>query len=388
MAFWPKSSLRRYTLYFLGWTALGLFFFSQALMQKILSGDPSPWWHHLVSWLTGVYLLGCLTPFVLKMGRRFPFHQQYWMRIAARHLTFSFVFACTQLLVESALLFAFGVFPTLLKSYAATVVFLFVLSFHQNVLTYWIILGVQYAFRYYNQYRERERDALLLELRASELKAQLTRAHLSTLKTQLQPHFLFNTLNAIMVLVRQHKTNQAEEMLSRLSDLLRCVLDDVEAQEVPLRREFDYLRLYLSIEKVRFQDRLHVDISAPPELMDAAFPHMGLQPLVENAIRHGIGRRSAAGIVRITASKSDNTLKVAVQDDGPGFSSSHPSSPGIGLTNTRERLNQLYGPAAQLLTENAPAGGAIVTLLLPFHLASETTGLDLMEVHAFHDVDR
>jgi sensor histidine kinase YesM len=368
---------------------MGLFFFSQGLIQKYLSGDPSPWWHHLVSWLTGSYIAAFLTPVVLWLGRRFPFERRRWIRVSAIHLLFSVAFAAIQLVVESALLFRFGVFPSVMTSFAVTLVFLLMLSFHQEVITYWLILGIQKAFRYYRQYQQREQDALRLELRASQLQAQLTRAHLSALKMQLQPHFLFNTLNAIMVLVRQHKAPQAEEMLARLSDLLRCVLQDVEAQEIPLRREFEYLRLYLSIEKVRFQDRLKMEISDDPEVLEAAFPHMGLQPLVENAIRHGLGRRSAAGSISISASRVESTLKVTVQDDGPGFCSERSAAePGIGLANTRARLNQLYGDAGRLVIENSADGGAMVTMFLPFHLASDVAEMELMEVHAFHDVNR
>ena len=166
---------------------------------------------------------------------------------------------------------------------------------------------------------------------------------------QLQPHFLFNTLNAIMVLVRQQRGAQAEEMLARLSDLLRCVLDEVAAQEVPLRRELEYLQLYLSIEQVHFQDRLRIEISANPTVLDAAVPQMILQPIVENAIRHGIARSSAAGQIRISASRTGDTLEIDVQDDGPGFPAAHSSNTrGIGLANTRARLEQLYGDAARL----------------------------------------
>jgi sensor histidine kinase YesM len=384
-----RRRLREYGLCFIAWTVIGLFFFSQGLVQKYLSGDPSPWWHHLVAWLTGSYIAASLTPFVLWLGRRFPFERRRWIRVAALHVAFSLAFAIIELLVESALLFRFGVFPSVMKSFLETLLFLLMLGFHQNMVTYWLILGVQHAFRYYRQFQMRERDALRLELRASELKAQLTRAHLSTLKMQLQPHFLFNTLNAIMVLVRQHKTQQAEEMLARLSDLLRCVLNDVKAQEVPLGREFEYLRLYLSIEKVRFHDRLKVNICADPEILEVAFPHMALQPIVENAIRHGIGRRSAAGNIRISASRIESTLKVSVQDDGPGFSSADLSAaPGIGLANTRSRLHQLYGDAGRLAIENAAHGGAVVTMFLPLHLVPEGGDLELMEVHAIDNVDR
>jgi sensor histidine kinase YesM len=195
--------------------------------------------------------------------------------------------------------------PGFHEGFCGDVFVVFMLGFHSNITTYFTLLGMQYGWQYYRQYQEREREAPRLKLDASELRTQLMRAQLSALKMQLQPHFLFNTLNAIMVLVRQQKGRQAEETLARLSDLLRCVLEDVEAQEVPLRRELEYLQLYLSIEQVRFQDRLRVEISADPAILEAAVPHMGLQPIVENAIRHGIGRSSAAGRIQISAARVD-----------------------------------------------------------------------------------
>src|SRR5262249_3525901 len=128
--------------------------------------------------------------------------------------------------------------------------------------------------------------------------------------------------NAIMVLVRQGRAREAEEMLARLSDLLRCVLEDVEAQEVPLSRELEYLQLYLAIEQVRFQDRLRVEIAVDPEMLDAAVPYMALQPIVENAIRHGIGRSSAAGCLSISACGVNGNLEIRIRDDGPGLGAS------------------------------------------------------------------
>src|ERR1035441_6912384 len=241
-----------------------------------------------------------------------------------------------------------------MTSFSVTFAILMVLSFHQDVITYWFILGIQYGFQYYRKYQEREKDALRLELHASELQAQLVQAQLSALKMQLQPHFLFNTLNAIMVLVRQQRSREAEETLGLLGDLLRCVLDDGEAQEVPLRRELEYLQLYLAIEQVRFRDRLRVEIAADPAVLDAAVPHMGLQPIVENAIRHGIGRKSSAGKVQIQASRVNQSVEVTVRDDGPGFPPAAPSrSPGIGLANTRARRHQLYGEAVRLAGERS-----------------------------------
>jgi LytS/YehU family sensor histidine kinase len=193
-------------------------------------------------------------------------------------------------------------------------------------------------------------------------------------------------MNAIMVLVRQQKGRQAEEMLARLSDLLRCVLEDVETQEVPLRREIEYLELYLAIEQVRFQDRLQVEFSVDPAVLDAAVPHMGLQPIVENAVRYGIGRSSAAGKIQIGVSRVDQTLEITVRDDGPGLPPVNSAQGlGIGLSNTRARLDQLYGASARLTVENGEQGGVVATMVVPYHVAP---GVSETEVHALDDANR
>lgn len=390
-----KSDLRNYPLYFLIWTIIGIFFFSQGLTQKFVSHDPTPWWHYLLSWLVGVYIWALLTPAVFWIGRRFPIERLNLLGKIALHLLLSVAVAIAQLVLESAVLLRLHVFPTIMSTFVGTFGFLLIIGFHQGVITYWTILGVQYGIRYYHSDRERKQQALRLELRASELQSQLMQAQLGALKMQLQPHFLFNTLNAIMVLVRQQKTRPAEDMLAHLSDLLRCVLEDVEAQEVPLRRELEYLQLYLSIEQVRFQDRLRVEIAADPALIEAAVPQMALQPIVENAIRHGVGRSSSAGRIKISATRASDTLELRVQDDGPGFLAQEPrfrddsiANKGIGLSNTRARLQQLYGDHAHLLTENDPGGGAIVTLVLPYHVADRASAPELMELHAIHDANR
>jgi two-component system, LytTR family, sensor kinase len=381
--------LRRYALYFLIWTVIGLFFFSQAIAQKFVSHEPTPWWHYLVSWMVGVNLWAILTPSLLWLGNRFPIDRRNWLRRTALHFLFSIGISLGQLAVESAILYRLGVFPSFMTGFVPTFIFLLILAFHQGIVTYFTVLSIQYGFRYYRQYQEREQQALRLELHTSELETQLVNAQLSALKMQLQPHFLFNTLNAIMVLVRQQKGRQAEEMLAHLSDLLRCVLEDVEAQEVSLRRELEYLQLYLSIEQVRFPDRLRTEISADPAILDAAVPQMGLQPIVENAIRHGLGKSSSAGKIQISATRVNDMLEIKVQDDGPGFPDGNPSqSRGIGLANTRTRLHQLYGGSAKLTGENGELGGAIVTMLLPYHLAAESSGRELVEVHAIHNADR
>lgn len=385
-----KRILRLYAISFLAWTAVGLFFFSQSLTQKFHFHDPTPWWQSLASWLVGVYISALFTPPILWLGNRFAIEKRNWAAYVPLHLLFSAVFSILHLTIDSAVHVAAGLLPFILGP-TFKVVFsnLLVIAFHGNVMAYWAILGIQYAFRYYRRYQEREQQALRLELHAAELKTQLMDARLSALKMQLQPHFLFNTLNAIMVLVRQHKGREAEEMLARLSDLLRCVLEDVEAQEVPLRRELEYLQLYLSIEQVRFQDRLKVEITADPAVLDAAVPQMGLQPIVENAVRHGLGRSSSAGRILISASRVNGMLELKVQDDGPGFPPADSrSGRGIGLANTELRLHQLYGDAARLVLSNGEQGGAIVTMILPYHPATGASGTEVMEIHALNHVSR
>jgi two-component system, LytTR family, sensor kinase len=252
-----------------------------------------------------------------------------------------------------------------MKTPIAAIVFLLIIGFHETVLTYWMLIGIQHAWQYYRRYQEREKEALRLELRASELQTQLTQAQLGALKMQLQPHFLFNTLNAITVLIRQRKSLEAERTIAQFSDLLRLVLEDVDSQEVPLRRELTFLKLYLSIEEVRFQDRLRVETVIDPATLDANVPHMILQPIVENAIRHGIGRSSSAGRIVIRSFRSTDGLQIAVEDDGPGLPPDFSTRDhGVGLANTRARLRQLYGDAAELRFHSGEKVGTIVTIVL------------------------
>jgi LytS/YehU family sensor histidine kinase len=191
---------------------------------------------------------------------------------------------------------------------------------------------------------------------------------------QLQPHFLFNTLGAIMVLVQQGQRREAEAMLARLSDLLRLVVDEVHMQEVPLWRELEFLRLYLSIEQVRFEDRLKVRIVSPPALSDVLVPHMVLQPIVENAVRHGLGQSEEAVMIEVDATSTNGALALVVSDDGPGLVSPKPGHSGIGLTNTRARLARLYGDSARLDVEQTAGRGVRVTITLPVRAVAADGG--------------
>ena len=363
-----RRDLRNYPRYFILWTVLGIFYSSQAMTQRLVSHDPTPWWHYLAGWLLGVYIWAFLTPIILLLGRQFPVERSIWLQRSALQLLFSALFSAFEVTLETALYSRFHLFPIWIKDFRSSLAPLLLRGFHGGIVNYWIVLGLQWGAVYYQRFQERSREVLKVELRASELQSQLMSAQLNALKMQLQPHFLFNTLNAITVLVRQQKSNDAERMLGYLSDLLRGVLQDVDAQEVSLRRELEYLQLYLAIEQVRFADRLRVDVSADAAAQGASVPQLILQPIVENAIRHGIGRSSSAGQILISASKIDGRVELRVQDDGPGLSpgdSSHDQ--GIGLANTRSRLQQLYGSNASLEIKNCDRGGVIVTMIIPFH---------------------
>ncbi|HET7809594.1 MAG TPA: histidine kinase [Steroidobacteraceae bacterium] len=365
--------LRPWAFYFLAWTLVGLVYFGQNVTRRFYWEDPNPW-QDLRYWSANIYLSALITPLIVWAGRRWPLERQRLGRLLALHFVLSIAWALLRLSLEATFHLTWNQFWPIQPpvTFRSEITLLLIFGFHTAVVAYWVVLAIQTGFRYYANYQERAQAALRSELRASQLETQVAQARLGALKAQLQPHFLFNTLNAIVVLVRQQKGRQAEETLARFSDLLRAVLADMDAQEVTLARELEYLKLYLSIEQLRFSDRLRVDIDVDPDLLDAAVPHMGLQPLVENAIRHGIGARATSGIITIRARRAGDAMHVEVKDDGPGFDSAGaPGGMGLGLANTRARLRQLYGTSAELRVATAPEGGAVVTLVLPVRILEE-----------------
>jgi two-component system LytT family sensor kinase len=227
---------------------------------------------------------------------------------------------------------------------------------------YATIAAVGYAMYFSRRLRERE-------VMASHLQSQLKEAQLGALRMQLQPHFLFNTLNTIAMLVREGETQTSVRMLARLSDLLRHLLEDQGDQEVPVREELDFLARYLEIEQLRFRDRLHVQLNVDDGTRDAFIPNLVLQPIVENAIQHGISRRAAAGSLQLDVSRENGTLLLTVRDDGPGLKPgfSLDALTGIGLRNTAARLHFLYGDNATMDVRNADEHGTVVTLRIPYH---------------------
>jgi len=355
----------------LAWTAAGLFYITQDSVPRLYRGEYVPWKYVFVGWMTGMYVCAALTPAVLWLGDRRPFERR--AAYAGFHLCVSVVFSIVATVIETPLLMLLGVFPAASppRSVAAGIAVMLSFGIQGGAVRYWAVIALQAVHRSRENAKAREREAFELRVHASELAQQLATAQLSALKMQLQPHFLFNTLGAIIVLIQQQRTGEAEAMVARLGDLLRLALEDVHVQEVPLWRELEFLRLYLSIEEVRFRDRLHVRVTAAPDLSDALVPHMVLQPIVENAIRHGLGQSEEAVTIDVSATTRDGSLVLVVSDDGPGLQPVAPEHPGIGLANTRSRLGRLYGPAASLVAENTDPHGARIVITLPLRTGRE-----------------
>jgi hypothetical protein len=365
--------IRQIAAVWLGWTIVGLVYIIQDTVPRLYRGGAVPWKYVFVGWMTGMYVCAALTPALLWLGNRWPIERR--VSYAVLHLCFSVVFSVVSAVLEVPILMLLGAFPapTPPASIADGIGIMLSFGIQGGVIRYWAVIALHAVYRSQRDAKIREREALDLKVQASELARQLATAQLSSLKMQLQPHFLFNTLGAIMVLIQQQKTVQAQAMVEKLSDLLRLTLDDVEAQEVPLWRELEFLRLYLSIEQVRFEDRLRVRI-APTSLSEVLVPHMLLQPIVENAVRHGLGQSEEAVTIEVAAGSSNGSLSLIVSDDGPGLLAPKPGRSGIGLTNTRNRLARLYGAGADLVIGPAPGRGVRVTITLPLRRVPPEAG--------------
>jgi len=349
------------------WTAYGLLGTMQEHISYAMSrGTPLPWSTSLLLQMPQAYAWALATPAILWLGRRFPFERGRWLTSVPIHLV-----TCLVLVFVVDLIFAFQVThfmpqPANAKPVLARAAQFFIVWILSDGLLYWTILSVSYAAEHHRRLRERE-------LTAAQLETQLVQADLQALKMQLHPHFLFNALHTIGSLVRTGDRDNAVRVVASLGDLLRRVLDSAAQQEVPLKQELDFIRSYLDIEQIRFRDRLKIAINADPDILDAKVPHLILQPLVENAIRHGIAPHASAGYLMVGARRVDDQLQLVVRDDGPGLCNgkdgTDPARLGIGLANTRARLTRLYGADGELEVGNAPDGGLEARIALPFRLA-------------------
>ena len=307
------------------------------------------------------YVWFALSPLLLWLAQKFPFEAHKWKKSIFVHIVASVVIAFFQQAIDTFFLTRLGYPPgrTFESFFEAYKYFIFI-NLHLSILIYWGVVGIKSAYSYYQKYRERE-------LVTSKLEAQLATSRLQVLKIQLQPHFLFNTLNAISELIYKDPES-AERMIGDLSDLLRMSFEKLEVQEISLKQELEFLKKYLEIEQMRFHDRLKVEMEISPDTLDACVPNMILQPLVENAIKHGIAPRSTGGKIQIGATRHNGSLELRVADDGIGlpFNDVGNVSEGVGLSNTRRRLKHLYGDRQKFELITDATTGLKVNLTIPF----------------------
>jgi hypothetical protein len=235
------------------------------------------------------------------------------------------------------------------------------LGFLDDLMVYFAVLGAGVARDYFLRYRARLRETV-------RLQGQLAQARLDALRAQLNPHFLFNTLNAVSALVERDPKG-VRKMIARLSDLLRYTLDESTDAEVPLRRELDLLGEYVELMQIRFQGRLQVMMQIDEDVGDALVPNLVLQPILENAIKHGVGRVTGRGEIVIRARRAADALLVTIADNGPGPGPA--VGTGVGLRNTNERLREMYGPGFAVTLSRGAAGGTEATILVPYHTEAE-----------------
>jgi two-component system LytT family sensor kinase len=341
------------------WVALDVLVQTQNYSWYREKGIPVPWPKFLGDYVDSAFW-AFLTPFILLAVSRVPIERRTWRRAVPFHLLAGLAasaFWLPQLQTSRLVLAVFFDDASLFREMSASMGFRVAV---EGLLLYTQVLAIGHGMHYYREYTARD-------LSASRLESQLAQAQLQILRMQLHPHFLFNTLNTISALIHKD-VRAADRMLALLGDLLRDSFEKLGAQEVALKQELDFLDRYLEIEQTRFQDRLVVDKEIAPETLDALVPNLILQPLVENAIRHGIARRAGAGRIELRAWRDNGMLALRIRDDGPGLptGASVSTRGGVGLANCQARLEQLYGRDHRFELSNRPEGGFEVVLAFPF----------------------
>jgi len=359
MSFSSHSIRRRgltWALIFAGWTLIVVTFSVQAYVFAVVRGRPDNFWHEFLVASTEWYVWAALTPLVLFLCRRFRIASQNWPRAVLLHLVAGIVISFLQLAIQVRLNFIVN--PGYKMTYWRVLYFFATFKLHMNLLTYWVIVALNHGVYYYEQSRARE-------LAWSRMEADLANAQLQVLNMQLHPHFLFNTLHSISTLISDDP-QAARQMVLKLSDLLRASLNKIDQPEVPLHQELELLECYISIEQTRFKDRLIIEKEVHASALACAVPTMILQPLVENAVRHGIGKHRQADRIAIVAQRTNGRLLLEVRNCVGSVENGGPAPVrGIGLANTRARLEQLYGSQYSFEIANRESGGVAVKLSLP-----------------------
>ncbi|HEX6322757.1 MAG TPA: histidine kinase [Vicinamibacterales bacterium] len=345
------------------WLAPAMLAMASHIGQARLHGDGMPPLRDLLFTGGDWFVYALFVPPIFAIARRWPITRE---RIRARvlfHLGMSLVFCVAWAVAGKLLQLAIGLFvdPRALEQGLAPrdwISWIFT-TLPFGAVVYLCMAGVALAIQYFVEARDRE-------VQVARLSEQLAGARFAALEAQVNPHFLFNTLNTIAVRARDGDTAGTVTMVEQLSDMLRRTLTRHRSSEVPLREELDLVRQYIGIEQARFSDRLRPSFEIAPDALDAAVPSFALQHLVENAIRHGIAKRTGAGRLAITARRAGAFLELGVEDDGAGVAADLDMPAGRGLANTRERLSSLYGGAASLAVERTASGGTMATLRLPY----------------------
>ena len=350
-------------LYFMMWTFIGLVSSIQNYVVEfekgkdfgwplIISFNLPFWWFWMVS-----------TPFILWSAKKLPIRRAHFASIIFFHFCLSITFVVFHEFLQSLwcnYIFSTTYYLPVLKKLRWRLLHLewgFV-----DWMVYWTIFLGGYAIDFYNRFQERE-------LRFAQLQNQLTESKLQALKMQIHPHFLFNTLNALSTIVKQGKKKQADAMISLLAGFLRTTLEEGTKDEISFEKELDFVKKYLEMEKIRFQDKLTVRLDIDAAILTAHVPHLILQPIVENAVRYGIAQRETPGCITLRALKENENIRIQVEDDGPGITgiASQSTSFGIGLMNVQRRLQTLYGDAQSMEISNLAMGGFLVDIKIPFH---------------------
>lgn len=337
------------------WALVALLFAGQAWFAAQVRGEPLAWARASTIWLVWAAAWAALTPIALRLEARFPLQRPHLFAAFSIHGVASATCALANLAFFAVAAPIIGA-TQVESSWLATFNRLLGTTFLLNLPVYWLIVAAAHVERLVRSAREEDRRRLRLE-------AQLADARLQTLRTQLQPHFLFNALNTISVLMHEN-VDEADRILLQLATLLRCSLDSTEAHEVTLGEEIDLLENYLEIEQARFGGRLSYRILVPDQVREARVPNLILQPLVENALRHGLATRAGPGRVEIEAARHGDSLRLRVADDGRGLLPT--ATERVGLANTRARLRLLYADRQHFDLRNSDEGGVIAEIELPW----------------------
>lgn len=350
----------RYAVLVLGWLFLG-FVLSLELFFNYRAMKPEAWVDFIelaMPQFGRAMMWALMAPLILRMRTMWPLSRGHWIGGVGFHLAMSFVVMATYYLGR---MLSYSIFwDDLVQGFWESAWKGFYGRNMIDMAYYWAVLAFGYGLELQQRYRSEE-------LKSAQLEARLVETELKALREQLRPHFLFNTLNTIAVLVRENKNTEAVRLIAQLSTLLRLSLEQARVPEITVRQEVDFLERYLEIQQARFPDRLRVTMQIDEAALEARIPNLLLQPLVENAIVHGVAPQTKPGNVEITGRVEAGRLHLAVKDDGPGMAADgRRVKEGVGLANTRERLAKTYGSQGQFVLRSDPGRGVSVQISLPF----------------------